>query len=376
MIEKLKDRKFIVFCVEHYNPLGIIRSLGEKGIYPIVIILNDNVKIASKSRYIFKLHSVDTIEEGYEILQTYLENESRYPFVYTADDKITCFLDRHFDELKGKCYFFNANSKGKITHYINKDNILNCAKRHGLKVLDAVIVKKGDIPENLSYPIITKAVDPTVGGWKNDMFICNSREELESAYEKIKSPIIMLQKYIKKANEYCMEGFSINHGKQMVITIASTYNYLLEKTYSPYMTVQNFEKFEIKQALDKMFEEIGFEGIFEIEFLVDSDENLYFGEINFRNSTWSYASTCAGMNLPYLWAISMIDNEIADDYYKEIPTNFTAMVELTDFKERVLNGKVNVLLWLYEFLRSNCKYYIGKKDFGAFLGMIYSRIVK
>ncbi len=62
MIEKLKDRKFIVFCVEHYNPLGIIRSLGEKGIYPIVIILNDNVKIASKSRYIFKLHSVDTIE--------------------------------------------------------------------------------------------------------------------------------------------------------------------------------------------------------------------------------------------------------------------------------------------------------------------------
>lgn len=32
------EREFIVLCGEHYNPLGIIRSLGEAGIKPIAIV--------------------------------------------------------------------------------------------------------------------------------------------------------------------------------------------------------------------------------------------------------------------------------------------------------------------------------------------------
>ena len=46
--------------------------------------------------------------------------------------------------------------------------------------------------------IITKAIDSTVGGWKNDMFICHDQLELQAAYAKIQSPEVMLQKYIVK----------------------------------------------------------------------------------------------------------------------------------------------------------------------------------
>lgn len=35
----LANHKFIVFSEEHYNPLGVIRSLGEEGIKPIGIII-------------------------------------------------------------------------------------------------------------------------------------------------------------------------------------------------------------------------------------------------------------------------------------------------------------------------------------------------
>ena len=28
----LQNRKFIVFGIDHYNPLGVLRSLGENGI--------------------------------------------------------------------------------------------------------------------------------------------------------------------------------------------------------------------------------------------------------------------------------------------------------------------------------------------------------
>lgn len=368
--------KYIIFCVEHYNPLGIVRSLGEKGINPIVIVIKNKIVLTSKSKYISELYVVDSIENGYKRLCKILELEPEKPFVYTADDKITCYLDLHYDELKNKCYFFNAGEKSRISYFINKNNILECAKRHGLKVLDTMVVKRGEIPDGLEYPIITKAEDPTVGAWKNDMFICHNNEELKKAFEKIESPSVILQKYIKKKNEYCLEGFSINHGQQMVITIASTYNYLLDISYSPYMTVKNFDRYDIKRKLDEMYKEIGFEGIFEIEFLVSEDDELYFGEINFRNSTWSYASTCAGMNLPWLWSQAMQSGKIDTDVIKSIKPGFTAMVELTDFKDRVIKQRYNIVKWFIDLFMADCRYYIGKRDLKPVVSMILSRAKK
>ena len=37
-IEDLRSHKFIVIGQEHYNPLGIVRTLGEHGICPTVIV--------------------------------------------------------------------------------------------------------------------------------------------------------------------------------------------------------------------------------------------------------------------------------------------------------------------------------------------------
>ena len=33
----LKEHEFIVFALDHYNPLGVVRSLGEAGVNPILI---------------------------------------------------------------------------------------------------------------------------------------------------------------------------------------------------------------------------------------------------------------------------------------------------------------------------------------------------
>ena len=46
------EREFIVLCGEHYNPLGIIRSLGEAGIKPIAIVKKNEFQLTSKSKYI------------------------------------------------------------------------------------------------------------------------------------------------------------------------------------------------------------------------------------------------------------------------------------------------------------------------------------
>lgn len=361
-----KDHLCIVMAIEHYNPLGQIRSLGEAGVRPVYIAIKGKAKIASLSKYISKCHEVDTVEEGYHLLmKEYGEVATRTglkPFVFSSDDKGVGFLDLHYDELKDKFICFNAGKQGRINEFMDKHNILELAKKHGLNVLEARVCKRGEIPEGVKYPIITKSISPNVGGWKSDVHICYSEQELKQAYEMIEAPTVLVQKYIEKQNEYCMEGFAANQGKDVLIAIVSTYDYLLPDYYSPYMTVRSMENEQIRKALKGMFAEIGFEGVFEVEFLIDQDGTYYFGEINFRNSTWSYAATVAGMPLPVLWAETQEQGYMREDVRVSIRESFKAMVEPVDYAKRVKTGKINLAEWMGDFKESKCCYYYNAKD--------------
>lgn len=88
------EREFIVLCGEHYNPLGIIRSCGEAGIKPIAIVKKNEFQLTSKSKYIKKLHFVNSIEEGFNLLLETYANEKCPPYVYTADDKTMTHIDQ------------------------------------------------------------------------------------------------------------------------------------------------------------------------------------------------------------------------------------------------------------------------------------------
>ena len=56
---ELKEYTFIVFGEEyHYNPLGVVRSLGEEGIRPIVIAYEGREHVVSSSRYVKRAHHV------------------------------------------------------------------------------------------------------------------------------------------------------------------------------------------------------------------------------------------------------------------------------------------------------------------------------
>lgn len=360
-----KDHLCIVMAIEHYNPLGVIRSLGEGGVNPVFIAVKGRGTFASASKYNARVHYVNSVEDGYNVLISeygkVAEKTGLKPFVFSSDDKGVGYLDLHYEELKDKFIFFNAGATGRINEFMDKNNILELAKQHGLNVLEARVCQRGEIPEGLGYPVITKSISPNVGGWKSDVHICHSEEELKKAYESIEAPTVLVQKYIEKQNEYCMEGFSANKGKDVLIAMVSTYNYLLPDYYSPYMTVRVMDNDYIRNALNGMFAEIGFEGIYEVEFLIDQKGTYYFGEINFRNSTWSYAATKAGMPLPVLWAETQEQGFMREDAQK-IFEPFTAMVEPIDYAKRVKTGQIDLAEWMKDFKEAKCSYYYSAED--------------
>ena len=110
--------------------------------------------------------------------------------------------------------------------------------------------------------------------------------------------------------------------------------------------------------------------------MIDQDDSLYFLEINFRNSTWSYASTVAGMPLPIIWANGMKDECIVSNCEVEIKEPFNAMVEFDDYRRRVKTGKISKKEWIRELKNAKCRYYLGKNDIKPFLSVCIHKVEK
>lgn len=366
----LKEHLIIVFAMEHYNPLGLIRTLGRCGISPVYIAVKGRGIASSKSKYIKKVHYVDTIDEGYQILLKEYSNISPKPFVLTTDDDIQSILDMHYSELKDKFILYNAGTDGRVTEYMDKKHILEIAEKHGLKVLPTVVTDKGVVPNNLEYPVITKAMSPTEANWKKNVFICETEKELREAFEQIACQKVLIQKFVEKKNELCLDGFTIDRGRKSFIPMGTNYNYLIRGYYSPYMTAFNFEDKGILASVDSMLAEIGFEGIFSIEFIIDQDDTCYFSEVNFRNSTWNYIASSVGMPIPVFWCEAMLTGEIDKDWNRPFPKNFTAMTEPIDYKIRVEGGRVDLAQWLLDFKATDVPFYLDPEDPEPFRAMV------
>lgn len=367
MKETYKGHLVIVVALEHYNPLGILRTFGEADIAPIFVGINYKVPVASACKYIQRAHHADTIQESFEIvMQEYghigEQDPSKKPFLIFADDDVYSCFEEHYDEVMARFITFNAGEKGRVTYYMQKKAIIDCAERHGIPVLKSMVVPTGQIPENLNYPVVTKAISPLSGAWKGDFHICENEEQLRESMASIKAGEILIQPYVDKKTEMTIEAMSYNHGKGMFAGVECKYRYVIKGYYSPFYDTYFPQDKELLQKLNNMMAEIGFEGIWDVEFLVDKNDNLWFLEVNFRNSTWSYSSTVAGNPLPLLWCEAMLTGKCRD------PKNFEpflTMIEPVDYAKRVEQfGLCNLPEWLADFKRAKCTFYYDENDMG------------
>lgn len=368
MNDSYNNHLCIVFALEHYNPLNMIRALGENGINPVYVSVKRRYEVATKSKYISSLHKVNSIEEGYDLLMKeygdVAEKTGKKPYIVFSDDKSVGFFDLHYDEWKDKFITYNARRSGRINEFMDKYKIQQLAKKHGFNVLDSYVINKGDkLPDNLWYPVITKDISPNSGSWKGDVFICKDKKELKDAIEKITSPSIMIQHFVDKQNEMALEGYTINNGKDMHIITKMNWKYLIQGYYSPFHDVSMFTDVDMAAKLQAMFEEIGFNGVFEVEFLIDKDGTYYFMEINFRASAWNPTCKFAGMPLPFLW-IKGMENGYIDDTDRKSFEPFTSMSEIIDYGKRVDGGLCSIGEWLKDFKEAKCLYIYDKDDIG------------
>lgn len=370
----INKHKFILFVGDHFNPLGMVRSLGEYGIKSDVVLIASNPIFVNHSKYVNSIKIFKSSLEGLNYLIETFSGEIYKPFILTGSDDLISMIDSHYTQLKNNFIFFNAGRQNGINELLSKRVQNELAISCGLNVPPFEEVQVGECPSHIKYPIITKAIDSTCYNWKNQVYLCHNEAELLEAYKKLRCEKILLQEYIEKENETGFDALSINHGQDVYLPLQLSYHSVDETSFGHSIYFFKPNDKELLIQIRELIRKTGYEGIFSIDFLKGRNGKLYFLEINFRNSAWSYPMTKAGVNLPIIWAKSMVSSHMAcgDVRIENLP--FTAIVETAEFIQGFRRGLKSGFQSLKKIMNSDSVIIWNSLDSKPFFYFFLSRI--
>lgn len=358
---KTMNNKVIVFGCNHQNMLGLVRSLGEKGIRPYCVCLKSNDGLVFRSKYPQECYYAESPQAGYEYIVAKFSNESPKPILLSSDDITETLFDVHASELKEHFIVPASDEDGKLTYLMDKQHIGEFSKKYGFKVPTMTVIPKGgEIPEDLRYPVFTKSVKSIDGG-KSDERKCNSREELDDFLKHCRAEELLVQQFIDKTDEIDFIGYAANG--QVYMPYVQHQLRFSDHAYGGYHRFDKSPENNLVSSVKQMLKDINFQGLFSVEFLVDQKGEWYFTEVNFRHDGHDYLITAAGINLPWLYCCA-VTGEGVNLMPAVKKDSFTGMNEMVDLSQFVKTRKLSPFKWFWQFLTANTRIMWNWKDRG------------
>ena len=351
--------KVIVIGYEHRNTLGLVRSLGEAGLKPVVVCLSPKSVMVASSKYVGEFFYVDEQKLGTFLLENF-KDELEKPVVMFSADMAISLVEKAGEPLKKKFFLFSSN--GNLSQYIDKERTRKIAEDCGLLTPQTHIITKDTIEDVYSYPCLIKARSSLIAN-KSENKLINSFEELK---EKVTPGIeYQLQEYIDKDYELLLPWCALPNGDVIDSGVLRKFRqYPWNKGGTSYAVLEESYKYpEVdKEAVKRLVNMIGYSGLFSVELAV-KDGKAYFLEMNVRNDATGYVVTRAGLNLPYIWYQSVIggDYEINKCTY---PTYM--MADDVDYKN-VYDGKITRDKWLEDLAKTDCYLLYNDKDIKPYI---------
>lgn len=299
------ERCAIVIGGDHHNTLGVIRSLGRKGVNPYVILTNKSRGDILKTQYLKGYKTVNNCDEAIELLLNDFVNYENKPVLFACHDKISSCLDINRDRLETYFVIPGTELPGRVTHYMNKQTMAALAKHCGLSIPDGIILNNISYEKNkavIQYPCITKPVESRQGS-KSDIHVFQLDSQLHCFLESKIGNDYIVQRFIEKDFEFQFIGCSIDSGKTIIIPGVSVILRQPANTNTGFLHYRQLDS-SFKETVEKsklFIQTIGYSGLFSVEFLRDKEGVDYFMEINFRNDGNAISVTNSGVNLPYIW---------------------------------------------------------------------------
>lgn len=346
----------VVIGVSHHNTLGVIRALGRKGLssvmYPIIAGRKNNY--VSKSKYIVRsnLTIIDDISSLLDALNALKFPTNERAVVICCWDDAISLLDANRSLLNDKYIIPEAIGKfGGIHSLMDKSLQIQAAKESGLSVPKSFRYTKNITAETVlnewdKFPCIIKPANSTSGS-KTEIHIINDNGTLKNVLRSAVCESFFIQPFIKKAMEFQLIGCSLSNGEEIVIPGYTRIIRQPDNTNTGYLKYQPLDEAISQNTLTnvgKFLKNIGYSGLFSIEFLKGEDGEDYFLEINMRNDGNAICVTDAGVNLPFIWYAY----NSGIDYKNEVEKKCTSLFCMPEFNDIVfvLKGKLSLFKWI------------------------------
>lgn len=344
----------IVIGGNHHNTLSVLRSLGVKDLnIHLILVCDEKDPYVSHSKYIKDLDICENISDIGLVLNRYADSQLSKAVVIACSDAISSYLDSNYNFLSK--YFILPGSKwqGRITEIMNKQIMSEIAVKSGLNIPKSwtIMTANADISQ-IEYPCIVKPLT-SKNGTKADIVICNNNKDLKSYLNKCTCSELQIQIYVDKQIEYQLIGCSINCGERVIIPGASIILRQPENTNTGFLKYVPRSQFKFDEKSCKEFiQNTGYSGLFSLEFLRGKDGKDYFMEINFRNDGNAICVLASGINLPYIWYQSCLNNEFKEELNYGDMKQVIVMPEFDDFQNVKLK-KISLFKWIKDVVRTD-----------------------
>ena len=333
-----------------------------------MIVCDEAKPYVSTSKYIKQQYHVKSEKEAVSLLIELKKQIDEKCVIIACSDGAASAIDLNRDILCDKYIIPGISQQGELTRLMDKEVMSKIGRSIGFDVPETWVVDKRCANLNdVIFPSITKPILSKEGP-KSDIKICRSREELESAIKSGICSSFQVQKYIEKSFEYQLIGLSLDGGTIIVIPGVSHCIRPCPRTNTGYLRYEAFgdEKYPLKKCYEYI-KQIGYTGLFSMEFLRGKDGKYYFMEINFRNDGNSICVTKAGFNLPYLLYTYYVKGR--DVFSRELSLcTLTTTYVMPEFDDHqfVSMGEISLWHWVRDVFRADAYMEFDKTDVKPF----------
>lgn len=312
-----ENNKVIIIGNDHINTLGVIRTFGENGIKPYLMVVSDTKRVAvTKSKYVEKCWLCNDSVNIIELLKKEFKDEKNKPVIIPTTDYVAALLDIYYNELKEIFILPNINKKkGEINNYMDKYNQYLLFKKYNIGCAESIKIELNgqklddEIENKIIFPCIVKPLISAFGS-KSDIEICDNIDSLNKVllmlYNK-EYKDVLVQELLDYDYECDIAGFVYDNKVSIPGIIKKIRIWPAKKGSTTYGEVMPVEEANLDiNNIEKMLSEIGYNGVFDIDLFI-KDSKIYINEVNFRNGALSYGF--GDSYICYNWYLSCIREE-------------------------------------------------------------------
>ena len=323
-MKKERENTGVIVIGDHVQALGIIRSLGRRGI-PVYLLHDKNLCISRFSRYATRFMRTPSPNNESEFVNfmTVLakKDQVRDWILMPTNDEAVYTLSRHKETLE-EYYRVSTPCWDIVKYAYNKRLTYQVAEKNGIPIPNTFYAENLDevreISHDIDFPVIIKPAiaDRFYKKTKIKVFKANTKDELIQAYIKASSIIdsseIMIQEIIPGSPDNLYSFCSLFKNRKVIgmcigrrsrqrpmdFGNASTF---VESVYVP----------ELIELGTNLLSAMNYYGLSEVEFKKDTrDGKFKLLEINARTWLWHSLAISCGVDFPYLLYKDMNGEEI------------------------------------------------------------------